>query len=155
MSIRWCSEACGRAMRSAVAIRGRNGRTASSTNGWSTAIARAGASGRAPLCAPPPSSSRRQLDWIETMAEESLFVRLGGEAGVARVLDRHYERVMEDDHLREYFLDVDIGRLKTAQLAFLGAVFGEPGASYDGATLRVAPRDQLVSELAFDSLSTV
>jgi truncated hemoglobin YjbI len=91
------------------------------------------------------------LDWIETMAEESLFVRLGGEVGIARVLDRHYERVMEDDHLREYFLDVDIGRLKTAQLAFLGAVFGEPGASYDGAALRAAHRDQLVSELAFDS----
>lgn len=85
------------------------------------------------------------------MAAESLFARLGGEAGVARILGRHYDRVMEDDHLREYFLDVDIERLKAAQLAFLRAAFGEPGASYDGAALRAAHRDQLVSELAFDS----
>lgn len=85
------------------------------------------------------------------MAEESLFVRLGGEAGIARILDRHYDAVMNDDHLRQYFLDVDLEHLKTAQLAFLRTAFGEPGAPYDGAALRAAHRDQLVSELAFDS----
>jgi hemoglobin len=85
------------------------------------------------------------------MAEASLFARLGGETGVAGILDGHYDRVMEDGHLREYFLDVDIERLKAAQLAFLRAAFGEPDAYYEGAALRAAHRDQLVSELAFDS----
>jgi truncated hemoglobin YjbI len=52
------------------------------------------------------------------MDEPTLFHRLGGEAGSARILDCHYDRVMEDDHLREYFADVDIERLKAAQLSF-------------------------------------
>ena len=85
------------------------------------------------------------------MPEPTLFQRLGGEAGITRTLDRHYDRMTEDDHLREYFVDVDIERLKAAQLAFLRAAFGEPGAPYDGAALRAAHRDQLISELAFDT----
>jgi hemoglobin len=84
------------------------------------------------------------------MTEPTLFQRLGGEAGISRILDRHYDRVMADDHLREYFADVEIERLKAVQLAFLRAAFGEPGAAYDAAALRAAHRDQLISELAFD-----
>jgi hemoglobin len=81
----------------------------------------------------------------------SLFQRLGGEAGVRQMLDLHYDRVMADDHLREYFLDVDLDRLKALQFAFLRQAFGGAATRYDGAALRAAHRGQLVSELAFDS----
>jgi len=81
----------------------------------------------------------------------SLFQRLGGEAGVGQMLDLHYDRVMGDDHLREYFLDVDLDRLKASQLTFLRRLFDETGERHDGAALRAAHHGQLVSELAFDS----
>ena len=84
------------------------------------------------------------------MGQNTLFERLGGETGVARLLDLHYERVMADEHLREYFLDIDLERLKTSQLAFLAKLFGDATVRYDAAALRAAHRDQLVSELAFD-----
>ena len=82
--------------------------------------------------------------------ERSLFERLGGEDGVRRLLELHYDRVLADDHLREYFLDVDLDRLKAGQLVFLRALFGDAGAQRDLAVLRTAHHGQLVSELAFD-----
>jgi hemoglobin len=80
----------------------------------------------------------------------SLYVRLGGNAGLTRILDLHYERMLADDYLREYFLDVDIDRLKAAQAAFLGRAFGDPAVAYAGAPLHVAHKGQLVTEQAFD-----
>ena len=65
-------------------------------------------------------------------APESVFARLGGEAGVSRILDLLYDQVMQDDLLREYFCDVDLARLKATQRAFLHVAFGEPGATYAG-----------------------
>lgn len=82
--------------------------------------------------------------------QDSLYVRLGGHAGLTRILDRHYERMLADDYLREYFLDVDIERLKAAQAAFLGRAFGDPGVTYTGAALHMAHKGQLVTEQAFD-----
>ena len=82
---------------------------------------------------------------------ESLFARLGGEAGLSRILDLQYERLLADDYLGEYFMDVDIERLKGGMLAFLRKVFGEPGAVYSGASLQSAHKGQLVTEHAFEA----
>lgn len=84
-------------------------------------------------------------------SENTLFRRLGGEAGVRPLLDLHYDRVMADDHLRQYFFDVDLARLKASQLAFLRQTFGDAGGHPNAVSLRAAHRGQLVSELAFDS----
>jgi hemoglobin len=84
------------------------------------------------------------------MDEPSLFIRLGGEAGLARLIDRQYEQLLADDYLGEYFMGVDIDHLKTAQLGFLRKTFGDTNASYHGAPLRQAHHDQLVTEHAFD-----
>lgn len=83
-------------------------------------------------------------------AEDSLFARLGGSAGLAGILDLHYQRMLSDDYLREYFLDADLDRLKAAQSAFLGRAFGDTGAAYAGPPLHVAHKGQLVTEQAFD-----
>lgn len=81
---------------------------------------------------------------------DTLFRRLGGEAGMARILELLYERVLEDELLREYFVDSDLASLKSRQSEFLRRRLGDAGAQPDGAALRAAHRDQLVSELAFD-----
>jgi hemoglobin len=80
----------------------------------------------------------------------NLFIRLGGEAGLARLIDLHFERVLADDYLGEYFMGVDIDRLKQAQSGFLRRTFGDTDVTYRGASLRDAHRGQLVTELAFD-----
>jgi truncated hemoglobin YjbI len=86
----------------------------------------------------------------EPSGQRSLFIRLGGAAGLARLIDRQYEQLLADDYLGEYFMGVDIDRLKTAQVAFLRKIFGDTDASYHGAPLRQAHHDQLVTEHAFD-----
>ena len=81
----------------------------------------------------------------------SLFVRLGGLEGLTRIVEGHYDRVLADDHLGEYFMGVDMDRLKAAQLAFLRRTLGDPEAVYTGASMQAAHKGQLVSELAFDA----
>jgi truncated hemoglobin YjbI len=81
----------------------------------------------------------------------SLFESLGKEAGLASILDVQFRYVMQDDHLREYFLDVDLARLKASLGGFLRRAFGDTSAAYDGPTLHAAHKDQLVTELAFDT----
>ena len=80
----------------------------------------------------------------------SLFLRLGGEAGLTRMIDLLYERLLADDYLGEYFMGVDIDRLKSAQLGFMRQAFGDTEAVWRGASLRDAHKGQLVTELAFD-----
>jgi truncated hemoglobin YjbI len=80
----------------------------------------------------------------------NLFARVGGEAGLARLIDLQYEQLLADDYLGEYFMGVDIDRLKSGLLAFLRKAFGDTGAAYHGRSLQEAHRGQLVTELAFD-----
>ena len=86
----------------------------------------------------------------EPSGRQSLFLRLGGASGLAQLIDRQYEQLLADDYLGEYFMGVDILRLKTAQLEFLRTLFGDAEASYHGTPLRQAHHDQLVTEHAFD-----
>jgi hemoglobin len=81
----------------------------------------------------------------------SLFARLGGDAGLMRILDLHYERLLADEYLGEYFMDVDMDRLRAGMLAWLRKAFGEPGAAYQGPSLQTAHKGQLVTEHAFET----
>ena len=80
----------------------------------------------------------------------NLFMRLGGETALARMIDLQFEQLTADDYLGEYFMGVDIDHLKSGLLAFLRKAFGEPGAVYRGPSLPEAHRGQSVTELAFD-----
>jgi truncated hemoglobin YjbI len=82
---------------------------------------------------------------------DSLFVRFGGETGLSRVIDLQLERLLADDYLSEYFMDVDITRLKAGLFAFLRKTFGDTEAVHGGASLRVAHKGLLVTEHAFES----
>jgi hemoglobin len=80
----------------------------------------------------------------------TLFSRLGGEAGLTRLIDLHYERLLADDYLGEYFMGVDIDRMKTGQLGFLRTAFGDARMPDRGTSLQAAHKGQLVTEHAFD-----
>jgi truncated hemoglobin YjbI len=80
----------------------------------------------------------------------TLFLRLGGEAGLTRLIDMQFTRVLADDYLGEYFMGVDVDRLKAGLLAFLRKAFGDTEAAYRGRPLQDAHRGQLVTEQAFD-----
>jgi truncated hemoglobin YjbI len=83
-------------------------------------------------------------------SSESLFSRIGGKAGLTRLIDQHYEQILADDYLGEYFMGVDIDRLKAAQLTFLRKTFGDTEAAAFGVSLHEAHKGQLVTEHAFD-----
>jgi hemoglobin len=84
------------------------------------------------------------------MSGASLFTRLGGEVGLRRLIDMLYQRLLADDYLGEYFMGVDIDRVKALQLAFLRKTFGDDGAVYTGRPLHAAHQGQMITEQAFD-----
>ncbi|MBX0324584.1 group 1 truncated hemoglobin [Halomicroarcula sp. F13] len=68
---------------------------------------------------------------------ETLYDRLGGEAGIEAVVETFYDRVLADESLAQYFEDTDVEALREHQRQFLAAVTG--GAdSYDGQSMRAA-----------------
>jgi truncated hemoglobin YjbI len=82
---------------------------------------------------------------------ESLFSRLGGDAGIYGILSLQYERLLADDYLGEYFMDVDVDRLKSRMLDFLRKAFDRSASVYNGPSLQSAHKGQLVTEHAFDA----
>ena len=67
----------------------------------------------------------------------TLYERLGGAEAVEAVVDRFYERVLDDDHLAGYFEGVDMERQRDHQAAFLAAATGGPD-EYEGSDMRRA-----------------
>lgn len=66
-----------------------------------------------------------------------LFGQLGGEEGIARIVDAFYARVVTDDLLAPWFDSIDMVSLKAHQRAFLTVALGGPEA-YDGRSMRNA-----------------
>ena len=60
------------------------------------------------------------------MSENSLYVRLGGEAALEAVVDEFYDRVLSDERLQPYFADASMAELREHQKQFLTAVTGGP-----------------------------
>lgn len=67
--------------------------------------------------------------------EQSLYDRLGGEAGVERLVGKFYERVLEDEELAPFFAHVPMERLKAMQKEFFSEALGGP-LFYTGRSLR-------------------
>jgi hemoglobin len=80
--------------------------------------------------------------------ERSLYERIGGAPGVAAVVHRFYDAVLEDADLAPYFDGVDMDRLRVHQQAFVGAALGGP-QTYDGKLSR-AHAGLGVTDMAFD-----
>ena len=65
----------------------------------------------------------------------SLYERLGGEGAIQQVADRFYRRVLQDDRISSFFVDLDLAAQSNKQKAFLGMLFGGP-YSYSGKCMR-------------------
>jgi len=62
------------------------------------------------------------------------YDRLGGEAGIERLIARLYDRVLEDPELAPFFASASIDKLQRMQREFIGAALGGPQA-YSGLSL--------------------
>lgn len=64
----------------------------------------------------------------------TLFERVGGEQGVARLIQAFYARVLADPELSPFFTETSMERLRRMQRAFLSAALDGP-IVYTGRTL--------------------
>jgi hemoglobin len=85
----------------------------------------------------------------------SLYERLGGAPAVEAAVDIFYDRVLADERLKHFFLNIDMARQRQHQKAFLTLAFGGPSA-YGGRSLRAAHQglvDRLgLNESHFDAV---
>jgi hemoglobin len=71
------------------------------------------------------------------MSQESLFVRLGGDAAITAAVDLFYEKVLADERTRPFFAGLDMEAQIRKQRAFMTWAFGGP-AEYRGRDLETA-----------------
>ncbi len=78
----------------------------------------------------------------------SIYERIGGEAGIASMVDSFYEKVVADPELAPYFVHVPIDKLRRMQREFFGAAVGGP-IVYSGRPLSEAHHSLAISRREF------
>lgn len=86
------------------------------------------------------------------MSDATLYERLGEGDAIEAVVDRFYERVLDDERLEGYFEDVDVDRLRDHQVQFFGAVTGGP-VEYTGDDMRAAHEHLGLTDEDFDAVA--
>jgi hemoglobin len=79
----------------------------------------------------------------------TLYDRIGGDGALEVIVEDFYCRVLDDDHLANFFAGSDMKRLKDTQVEYLAAAFGGPG-SYTGASMRQAHEGRGITRYHFD-----
>lgn len=67
----------------------------------------------------------------------TLYQRIGGAQAVDAAVDIFYRKVLADDRINDFFIDIDMTALARKQKAFLTMAFGGPH-NYSGKDLRNA-----------------
>ena len=62
---------------------------------------------------------------------KSLFEKLGGEAAVDAAVDIFYRKVLQDNRIKNFFIDIDMDEQIKKQKAFITCAFGGPN-KYSG-----------------------
>ncbi len=57
--------------------------------------------------------------------QKSLFDRLGGEKALGEIAQEFYSKVLDDEALQEFFVDMNIVKKKKMQMMFLCMTFRE------------------------------
>jgi len=65
----------------------------------------------------------------------SIYEEIGGTAALTVVVDDFYERVLADDALADFFIGVNMPRLKKLQVEFFTVALGGPQDAYTGAAM--------------------
>lgn len=82
-----------------------------------------------------------------------LYERLGGKDAVTATVIKMYEKILTDDLLMPFFVNVDMARLRASQTAFVTLAFGGPN-HYDGQHLRQAhAKLNGLSDIHFDAVA--
>jgi len=84
---------------------------------------------------------------------DSLYSQLGGKANIAAVVEKFYERILEDPDLQEFFEKSNMAWLKTRQTQFLTQALGGP-AEFKGRDLKSAHAELLVERYQFERAAT-
>jgi hemoglobin len=74
---------------------------------------------------------------METVAQKSLFERIGGMVAVNAAVNIFYEKVINDHRVRDFFSDTNLERQTAKQKSFLAYAFGAP-VKYKGKNLQDA-----------------
>ncbi|MEQ1737037.1 MAG: group 1 truncated hemoglobin [Rhodoglobus sp.] len=80
----------------------------------------------------------------------SLFDEVGGDEGVARLVDALVDGVVDDPDFASWFAGVDLDRLKSHQRSFLTVALGGP-EEYTGRSIRSAHSGMAITPEAFVS----
>lgn len=83
--------------------------------------------------------------------EATLHEAVGGEAGMAALVDRLYERVLADAKIAVFFARSDVDELKRHQHDFLTLAVHGVG-SYNGRSMREAHAGRGITDRDFDRL---
>jgi hemoglobin len=79
----------------------------------------------------------------------TLYDKIGGYGALEVIVEDFYCRVLDDDHLANFFAGSDMKRLKDKQAEFLAATFGGPG-SYSGPSMRQAHEGRGITRYHFN-----
>lgn len=78
----------------------------------------------------------------------TLYDKLGGERGIAAMVDDFYSRVLADPGLHPFFVGVEMAKLRRMQREFFSAALGGP-ARYTGVPLAYAHHGRGISREHF------
>jgi hemoglobin len=97
------------------------------------------------------TGERRQSDTItrDEGGSMSVFETLGGEASVAKAVERFYAKLTSDPESAPFFEGADVMELQTRQRMFLTATLGGPDA-YEGRDMRAAHAHLHLTDADFD-----
>lgn len=84
----------------------------------------------------------------QTTPPPGLYERIGGEGGIARLVEIFYSRVLDDEKLAPFFKEVPMDKLRRMQLEFFSAATGGP-AVYSGRPLSHVHRGRGIESFHF------
>ena len=87
----------------------------------------------------------------QTMADKSLYDRLGGKDAISAVVDDFVGRVAADNRINGFFAKANIPRLKTGLVNQICQASGGP-CTYTGPDMKTAHRGMGITNAAFDAL---
>lgn len=79
----------------------------------------------------------------------TVFEKLGGAAAVDQAVDKFYDRVLQDDRIKHFFVNIDMEKQRVHQKAFLTYAFGGTD-KYNGRYMREA-HQELVEKQGLNS----
>jgi hemoglobin len=82
----------------------------------------------------------------------TVYERIGGAEGIARLVDAFYAKVLADPELAPFFADTPMERLRSMQREFFAAGTGGP-VEYTGMTLRDAHFGRHIRERHFSQFA--